>query len=109
MTIKTILPALVLPLLLRAQGDGVSPADLLKPLKDSWPTYNGDYSGRRYSPLAKINTTTVKQLSLAWSFRVETTTGGGKRISATPPLWAETQAQPQSEENNECRMTTAPR
>src|SRR3984957_3070700 len=62
--------------------------DMTKPdlakLTDSWPTYNGAYPGRRYSPLAKINTATVKQLSLAWSFRVETTTGGGKRISATP-------------------------
>jgi hypothetical protein len=27
-----------------AQGGGVAPEDLLKPLKDSWPTYNGDYS-----------------------------------------------------------------
>ena len=35
--------------------------DLAK-LTDSWPTYNGDYSGRRYSPLTKVNTTTVKQL-----------------------------------------------
>jgi alcohol dehydrogenase (cytochrome c) len=60
-----------------------SKPDLAK-LTDSWPTYNGDYSGRRYSPLSKINTATVKQLSLAWTFRVETNTGGGKRISATP-------------------------
>ena len=43
-----------------AQGNGVSPADLLKPLKDSWPTYNGDYSGRRYSALTQINQSTVK-------------------------------------------------
>ena len=50
----------------------------------SWPTYNGDLTGRRYSPLAKINTTTVKQLELAWTFRVAETTGGGRRISATP-------------------------
>ncbi len=57
--------------------------DLAK-LTDSWPTYNGDYSGRRYSPLTKINATTVKQLQPAWSFRVETTTGGGRRISSTP-------------------------
>ena len=34
----------------------------LSKLTDSWPTYNGDYSGRRYSPLTKINTATVKQL-----------------------------------------------
>ena len=50
----------------------------------AWPTYNGDLTGRRYSPLAKINTTTVKQLQLAWTFRIDTTTGGGRRISATP-------------------------
>jgi alcohol dehydrogenase (cytochrome c) len=57
-----------------AQGSGVSPADLLKPLKDSWPTYNGDYSGRRFSALKAINTATVKNLSLAWSIRL---TAGG--------------------------------
>ena len=57
--------------------------DLAK-LTDSWPTYNGDYSGRRYSPLTKVNTTTVKQLQSAWSFRVDTTTAGGRRISSTP-------------------------
>jgi len=53
-----------------AQGGGVSPADLLKPLKNDWPTYNGDYSGRRYSALTAVNTNTVKNLSLAWSIRM---------------------------------------
>ncbi len=43
-----------------AQGNGVSPADLLKPLKDSWPTYNGDYSGKRFSALTQIDRSTVK-------------------------------------------------
>ncbi|MCX6612392.1 MAG: acido-empty-quinoprotein group A [Acidobacteria bacterium] len=52
-----------------AQGSGVAPEELLKPLKDSWPTYNGDYSGRRFSALNLINTSTVKHLSLAWSVR----------------------------------------
>ena len=33
----------------------LDPAKLLQPPTDSWPTYNGDYTGRRYSPLAKIN------------------------------------------------------
>ena len=28
---------------------------LLKQPTDTWPMYNGDYSGRRYSPLAQIN------------------------------------------------------
>jgi alcohol dehydrogenase (cytochrome c) len=52
------------------QGGGVTPEELLKPLKESWPTYNGDYSGRRYSALKQVNTTTVKNLSLAWSIRL---------------------------------------
>ena len=30
-----------------------------------WPTYNGDYSGKRYSPLTQINRR-VKNLTLAW-------------------------------------------
>ena len=50
----------------------------------AWPTYNGDLTGRRYSPLTKINTTSVSRLQLAWTFRSDATTGGGKRLSATP-------------------------
>jgi alcohol dehydrogenase (cytochrome c) len=46
------------------------PADILKPLADDWPTYSGDYSGRRYSALKDINQTTVKNLSLAWTVRL---------------------------------------
>ncbi|QEE29827.1 acido-empty-quinoprotein group A [Terriglobus albidus] len=49
-----------------------------------WPTYNGDYSGRRFSKLSKLNTTNVGKLQLAWTYRITTTTGGGQRISATP-------------------------
>src|SRR6266568_3645380 len=46
------------------------PKNLLKPLKDSWPTYNGDYSGKRYSALAQVNQSNVKHLSLAWVARM---------------------------------------
>lgn len=71
-----------------AQGGGVSPAELLKPLKDSWPTYNGDYSGRRFSALDAVNTTTVKNLSLAWSIRLAAganpVAGGRGRGGAAP-------------------------
>jgi alcohol dehydrogenase (cytochrome c) len=78
MTLKIVLlGSLVLPLLLTGQGDGVSPAELLKPLKDSWPTYNGDYSGKRYSALTQLNQSNVMHLTLAWSTRVNSGTGGG--------------------------------
>ena len=62
-------PFLLSPALLMAQGRGVGPTELLKPLKDSWPTYNGDYSGKRYSALTQIDRSTVKHLTLAWTIR----------------------------------------
>jgi alcohol dehydrogenase (cytochrome c) len=52
---------------------GLDPAAILKPLADSWPTYSGDYTGRRYSALTQINQSTVKSLTLAWVSRL---TGG---------------------------------
>jgi alcohol dehydrogenase (cytochrome c) len=71
-------PLVVAPIALFAQGRGVSPKDLYKPLTDSWPTYSGDYSGRRFSPLKQINQSTVKSLTLAWVVRLtEGTPGGG--------------------------------
>jgi alcohol dehydrogenase (cytochrome c) len=45
---------------------GVTPQALLQPLKDSWPTYNGDYTGKRYSLLKMVDRSTVKHLTLAW-------------------------------------------
>jgi alcohol dehydrogenase (cytochrome c) len=72
-----------------AQGSGVAPSELLKPLKDSWPTYNGDYTGRRFSALEAINTSTVKNLSLAWSVRftpgANPAAGGRGRAGGPPP------------------------
>jgi alcohol dehydrogenase (cytochrome c) len=67
---KLILFLCAAPWLLSGQGRGVAPAELLKPLKDSWPTYNGDYSGKRYSALAQVNRSNVKHLTLAWYARV---------------------------------------
>ena len=60
----------LLPIVLAGQGPGVAPAELGKPLADSWPTYSGDYSGKRYSALKQIDQTTVKRLGLAWVARV---------------------------------------
>lgn len=73
---------LTLPLVGR---EGVDPTKLAQPPLQSWPTYNGDYSGRRFSPLTKINEGNVKSLSLAWVYGIN---GGGDRsagtIKATP-------------------------
>jgi alcohol dehydrogenase (cytochrome c) len=61
---------------------GLDPARLLNPGTDAWPTFNGDYSGRRFSALSRVNTSNVKALSLAW---VHTIPAGGP-IKATPLL-----------------------
>jgi alcohol dehydrogenase (cytochrome c) len=37
---------------------------------DGWPTYNGDYSGRRFSPLEQITASNVTALTLAWQYRI---------------------------------------
>jgi alcohol dehydrogenase (cytochrome c) len=65
------------PVLLGAQGKGVAPEELLKPLADSWPTYSGDYTGKRYSLLKQVNQLTVKNLSLAWVTPLTGGPGGG--------------------------------
>lgn len=50
-------------------AQGLDPATLLKPPTDNWPTYNGDYSGRRYSTLSSINRENVARLGLRWTFQ----------------------------------------
>ncbi|HUC75132.1 MAG TPA: acido-empty-quinoprotein group A [Vicinamibacterales bacterium] len=55
---------------------------------DAWPTYHGDYSGRRYSTLKQINTGNVKNLALAWVYRLNTSRAdaivGGEGPDAPP-------------------------
>jgi alcohol dehydrogenase (cytochrome c) len=63
-------------------AQGLDPADILHPKPDTWPTYSGDYTGQRYSPLTEINTSNVKGLSLAWSSKLTGGTGGGGGIGA---------------------------
>ena len=69
---KILLPATLLLVSMSSMGQagGVTPEDLLKPLKDSWPTYNGDYTGRRFSALTQVNRANVKHLTLAWASQV---------------------------------------
>lgn len=38
------------------------------PARQDWPVYGGNAAGNRYSPLTQINTQTVKNLQLAWTF-----------------------------------------
>jgi acido-empty-quinoprotein group A len=65
------------PSLVAAQG--LDPAALLRPPADTWPTYNGDYSGARFSTLDQINAGNIHSLTLAWVFQTQGTT-----IKSTP-------------------------
>jgi alcohol dehydrogenase (cytochrome c) len=82
MNVKSLLPILPLlfaPVLVTTQGAGVPPAELLKPLGDSWLTHSGDYTGRRYSALKQVNHTNVRHLTLAWMAELPAGPGGGGR------------------------------
>ena len=50
-------------------AQGVDTGMLLQRPMKNWPTFNGDYTGQRFSPLTQINTTNVGSLTLAWSFQ----------------------------------------
>ena len=54
----------------------LDPAKLSQPPTDSWPSHNGDYSGRRFSPLTKINDKNVSSMSLAWAQKINATPNG---------------------------------
>jgi len=76
---KTLLGSVCLPAMLLSQP--LDPALLTKPLGDSWATYSGDYSGKRYSLLKQIKQSNVRNLTLAWTSKVTGgagNTGGGR-------------------------------
>ncbi len=68
-------------------AQGLDPKKLTQPPVDTWPTYNGDYSGRRFSTLSNINASNIRSLSLAWVHRLQTSAGEmGGVIKSTPLL-----------------------
>ncbi len=90
MTLRKLLltaPFLLAPAVLMGQGsNGLDPADLRKPLRDSWPTYSGDYTGKRYSTLDQINQSTVTHLTLAWSTQVTPGAQRGRGFGRPSPI-----------------------
>ncbi len=78
---KNILLASFFVAIASAQGP-LDPALLTKPLSDSWPTYSGDYSGKRYSSQTEINQSNVKNLTLGWVSRVSSGSSSGGRGGA---------------------------
>ncbi len=74
-TLLLLLALASMPLALLGQGP-LDPSLLTKPATDSWPTYHGDYTGQHYSTLKQVNTTNVKNLTLAWVYRGNPSTQG---------------------------------
>src|SRR5207247_2961035 len=65
--VRFVCGALLAAATLGAQG--LDPAALLKPPTNTWPSYNGDYTGRRYSTLSQINQSNAGSLAMAWAFQ----------------------------------------
>ena len=72
---------LLISTVVTARQSGLTSAQIENPAATSWPTYNGDYSGRRHSALAKINVSNVKHLSVAWIYDLPQ---NGGSVKATP-------------------------
>ena len=53
---------------------------LARPVGENWTSYNGDYTGRRYSSLRDINSGNVAHLRAAWVFHP----GNSERLEVTP-------------------------
>jgi acido-empty-quinoprotein group A len=81
---KTLLTLTLTATALLAQG--LDPAKLKELPTDTWPTFNGDYSGRRFSPLKQVNAANVGSLTLAWTYRINMGPNGpgGVSVKATP-------------------------
>lgn len=61
----------------------VAPADLLAaPVAANWPSYNGDYTGRRFSALAGITPANVSRLAARWVFHAR----NSDRLETTPAV-----------------------
>jgi alcohol dehydrogenase (cytochrome c) len=59
----------------------VPPSSLLiRPTAENWPSYNGDYSGQRYTALAQITPKNVDQLRAQWVFH----SSNSSSLEATP-------------------------
>jgi len=74
-------PLLVsLPALPASSVGGISFSDIAAPKLGDWPTYNGNLSGNRHSPLREINTGNVARLAPKWMFPI----AASRNLEVTP-------------------------
>ncbi len=74
--------ALVVPAF-AAPNVSLDPNAIGQPPVNSWPTFNGDYSGRRYSTLTQITPANVSQIAQQWVYKI---TGVGAQRGAPEPV-----------------------
>src|SRR6185369_11403185 len=83
-SVRWLVLAVLVSVSLTGQEHPVSTArteDLLvTPVGANWTSYNGDYTGRRYSSLREINAGNVQQLRAAWVFHP----GNSQNLENTP-------------------------
>src|SRR5215813_2113077 len=59
---------------------GISFAEIVEPRTGDWPTYHGNLSGNRHSPLRQIHVGNVAQLAPKWIFSIPNV----RRLECTP-------------------------
>ncbi len=82
--LASIFCAIVFCAALSLHAQNLDPTTILNPPTNTWPTYNGDYSGQRFSSLRQINSTNVGMLTMAWAFQTGVSSGTG--LKSTPLL-----------------------
>ncbi len=74
-------PDVKAPVAAAEMGIGIPFADVAQPKPGTWPTYHGNLSGNRFSPLDQINTRNVRQLAPRWMFSIQ---GAPRALQVTP-------------------------
>src|ERR1700678_267279 len=68
---------------LAAPNVSLDPKAIGKAPIDDWTTFNGDYTGQRYSTLTQITPANVNQLAQQWVYKI---TGVGSQRGAPEPV-----------------------
>jgi len=53
-----------------------------------WPSYGGDVTSHRYSPLDQINASNFSKLEVAWRFKTDNLGPSRRRIWKARPSWS---------------------
>ncbi len=78
----TVAMMVVVGALLHAQAAPLDPDWIGKAPVTNWTTFNGDYSGERYSTLTQIDAANLNRLSLQWVYRISNV--GAQRGAPVP-------------------------